>query len=249
MSKQKTKKINNRKWVAPEVSKGKREKAVEMYNQGVSMDEIRKAIHCHGLMINHIREWRNPQRSEHDVANRLKLAALRNRCCSIKDCKRQVHSRFVNARPDAEVYCLPHYREQCSIIAKKNCRRKKQRRKHKISTLEAIRRTQHPYGKPTEKERRKRIFASWKNPELDKLRKTEEYRVWRIAVVERDEYTCQHCEKTGGRLHAHHIKTFKMHEELRYEVSNGVTLCGKCHEDLHIANVDRKPFVIKMKAV
>ena len=100
-----------------------------------------------------------------------------------------------------------------------------------------------------EKERRKRIFASWKNPELDKLRKTEEYRVWRIAVVERDEYTCQHCEKTGGRLHAHHIKTFKMHEELRYEVSNGVTLCGKCHEDLHIANVDRKPFVIKMKAV
>jgi hypothetical protein len=102
--------------------------------------------------------------------------------------------------------------------------------------------------KLTETERRKRIFASWKNPELDKLRRTPEYQEWRVAVLERDEYKCQHCEKTGGRLHAHHLKTFKMHPDLRYDVDNGVTLCNKCHEDLHIANVDHKTFIIKLRA-
>jgi len=100
----------------------------------------------------------------------------------------------------------------------------------------------------SEAERRKRIFASWKNPELDKLRRTEEYKNWRVAVLERDGYKCQHCEKTGGRLHAHHIKSFKLYPDLRYDVENGVTLCKKCHEDLHIANVYRKPFVIKLRA-
>lgn len=91
----------------------------------------------------------------------------------------------------------------------------------------------------TETERRRRIFAHWRNPELDKLRETPEYKTWRIAVLERDEYTCQHCRKTGGILHAHHIKTFKMNPESRYEINNGITLCKQCHEDLHIANVDR----------
>lgn len=54
-------------------------------------------------------------------------------------------------------------------------------------------------------------------------------REWRLAVFERDNYTCVFCGKRGGKLQADHIKPFKEFPELRYELSNGRTLCVKCH--------------------
>lgn len=55
------------------------------------------------------------------------------------------------------------------------------------------------------------------------------YKSWRENVFGRDNYTCQVCEQYGGYLHADHIKSWKDHEELRFEVSNGRTLCVACH--------------------
>jgi hypothetical protein len=55
-------------------------------------------------------------------------------------------------------------------------------------------------------------------------------RDWRRSVFERDDYTCQQCGKRGGRLHAHHIKAYKDHPELRHVLSNGQTLCVECHK-------------------
>jgi hypothetical protein len=62
--------------------------------------------------------------------------------------------------------------------------------------------------------------------------KTVEYREWRTAVFERDNYTCK-CGFKGskGYITAHHIKSFAHYPELRYEVSNGITLCEKCHSE------------------
>lgn len=55
-------------------------------------------------------------------------------------------------------------------------------------------------------------------------------REWRVAVFERDEYQCQECGVRGGRLEAHHIQPYKAKPELRYELSNGLTLCIDCHK-------------------
>jgi 5-methylcytosine-specific restriction endonuclease McrA len=64
--------------------------------------------------------------------------------------------------------------------------------------------------------------------------RTLQYRQWRTAVFERDRYTCQKCGKVGGYLHAHHIKEWEYYPELRYEVSNGTTLCRvPCHREVH----------------
>jgi hypothetical protein len=93
---------------------------------------------------------------------------------------------------------------------------------------------------------KKRVFAGWKDtPEQAAFRRSPEYQNWRIIVLERDKYTCQHCEQTGGRLVVHHVKTFKMHIDLRLEPDNGIVLCNNCHEKLHLSRV-KQPKIIKI---
>lgn len=73
----------------------------------------------------------------------------------------------------------------------------------------------------------------WKggiNGENDTLRHRREYKEWRTAVYERDNYTCQCCGTRGNKLNAHHINQFANYPEIRYEINNGVTLCTKCHD-------------------
>ena len=72
----------------------------------------------------------------------------------------------------------------------------------------------------------------WKGgiyPENEKIRHSTEYKEWRIKIFERDDYTCQKCERVGCELNADHIKSFALFPELRFEISNGRTLCIECH--------------------
>jgi hypothetical protein len=66
-------------------------------------------------------------------------------------------------------------------------------------------------------------------PANKRIRGSREYTEWRIAVFQRDAYTCQECGQVGGELHADHIKPFSMFAELRFDVSNGRALCRRCH--------------------
>lgn len=73
----------------------------------------------------------------------------------------------------------------------------------------------------------------WKGGLTDKnklARKSVEWKLWREAIFERDNYTCQFCGIRGGvELHPHHIKPYSKFPGLKYEVRNGVTLCRGCH--------------------
>lgn len=60
-----------------------------------------------------------------------------------------------------------------------------------------------------------------------------EYRDWRRQVFTRDHFTCQICEEVGGKLNAHHIEPWKSNIELRYSMDNGITLCKRCHLEVH----------------
>lgn len=61
------------------------------------------------------------------------------------------------------------------------------------------------------------------------IRKSAKWREWRTAVFERDNHTCQICGKRGGEMHPDHIKRFSLFPDLRFELSNGRTLCRDCH--------------------
>lgn len=59
---------------------------------------------------------------------------------------------------------------------------------------------------------------------------------WVNAVIGRDNATCQKCGAKEIELHAHHIKSYKDHPDLRFDLDNGITLCFKCHWLTHAAS-------------
>ncbi|MFA5617303.1 MAG: HNH endonuclease [Syntrophorhabdaceae bacterium] len=79
---------------------------------------------------------------------------------------------------------------------------------------------------------KKRGKFSWlKTPKA--MRRSLKYIGWRNRVFERDNYTCQHCNQRGGELNAHHIEPYAKNKKLRFELSNGITLCETCHRTEH----------------
>ena len=98
----------------------------------------------------------------------------------------------------------------------------------------------------TSEQRRKAVISRranhgiYKSHQDRRARGSIEYKQWRQAVFERDDYTCQDCgdhnykgRKQTLRLHPHHEKPFATYPESRYDISNGVTLCTKCHRKRH----------------
>lgn len=77
----------------------------------------------------------------------------------------------------------------------------------------------------------------WKGgiyPEHLKERHSDKMKKIRLEVFKRDDYTCQNCgrkRKPKDRviLQIHHIKSFAIHKELRFDKNNIVTLCAECH--------------------
>lgn len=96
-------------------------------------------------------------------------------------------------------------------------------------------------GQKRSLETRRRISEShkgakshfWQGGRTEKTRLFRErmdYKLWREAVFKRDDYTCQMCHTRGGKLTAHHIKSFAKFPELRIVLENGQTLCHLCHK-------------------
>lgn len=78
-------------------------------------------------------------------------------------------------------------------------------------------------------------------PIIKKIRKNRAVRgrgyksvnMWRLAVLKRDNYTCQSCGKRDD-LQVHHQVHFKDISISAHEfIFNGITLCAGCHGDKH----------------
>lgn len=70
------------------------------------------------------------------------------------------------------------------------------------------------------------------------IRNSREYKLWKIAVHQRDNHKCIWCGRGQWdkklhkriKLHADHIKPFALYPELRFAIDNGRTLCEDCHK-------------------
>ena len=70
---------------------------------------------------------------------------------------------------------------------------------------------------------------------IGRVGKTErgwQFARWKKQIYKRDNYTCKKCGSIDN-LFAHHILSWKDYPELRFELENGITLCGICHKKLH----------------
>jgi len=67
----------------------------------------------------------------------------------------------------------------------------------------------------------------------DTERKTREIKEWKKKVLKRQNWTCQKCDKRGGRLEVHHIENFSSNGDKRALLKNGIVFCKKCHTKFH----------------
>jgi 5-methylcytosine-specific restriction endonuclease McrA len=94
--------------------------------------------------------------------------------------------------------------------------------------------------------------VNWKGgitPLTKKIRQSDQYKKWRTAIFQRDNYTCQDCGFRNGNgeyriFHPHHIKSFSdilydnniktLEEAINcnefWDINNGQTLCINCHK-------------------
>jgi len=91
--------------------------------------------------------------------------------------------------------------------------------------------------KKSDKTPRGEKHHNWKggiSSEINNIRGSLEYILWRDAVYKRDNWTCricgEHCKK--GNIVAHHLQKFSEFPELRFIIDNGLTLCRKCHAEI-----------------
>jgi 5-methylcytosine-specific restriction endonuclease McrA len=72
-------------------------------------------------------------------------------------------------------------------------------------------------------------------PDARRKRRNGSHASWARKVISRDHATCQRCGAKDVELHAHHIKPYESHPDLRWDVDNGMTLCAPCHWAVHSA--------------
>ncbi len=94
---------------------------------------------------------------------------------------------------------------------------------------------------------------AWKGgitPLKAQLRQIPLYKQWVLEVFQRDTFKCLLCKKKGGKLEAHHKKHFShileeynitsLNEAMScnalWDIDNGITLCKKCHKQVHNKN-------------
>ena len=58
------------------------------------------------------------------------------------------------------------------------------------------------------------------------------YKKFRTDVLKRDKFTCKMCKTKKKKVYVHHIRKWASASSLRYEVSNGITLCYNCHKEV-----------------
>jgi hypothetical protein len=99
---------------------------------------------------------------------------------------------------------------------------KKLSKEHKLKLSEAVKGSKNYQWKKDRTKLKKYIGCE--------ERRSPAYKFWRKSVCDRDNWKCRFDNNDcDGRIEVHHILSYTDFSELRYEVSNGITLCKYHH--------------------
>lgn len=68
---------------------------------------------------------------------------------------------------------------------------------------------------------------------------TKKWKDKRLKVLRRDKYICIECKRYGKITEAttvHHIYPYELFPELKLNLNNLISLCEKCHNEMHNRN-------------
>jgi len=187
--------------------------------------------------------------------------------CIEPGCTNRVSQPFRRCRHCAAIKrnADPEYRKKQSIAQRGKKRSKEARMKMSLAQRER-------FKDPEERKKCGRrlvgkangMYKDGRTTLAYSLRHCKKYEIWRKAVFERDNYTCQLCKKVGGELEAHHIRPFSIileeflkkysqfspveDKEILFElgitykpfwdINNGITLCRECHYNNYTTRPD-----------
>jgi len=169
---------------------------------------------------NMYRIWGDPfyNHNEQVILNHLSICTVK-RCNNPYYCKGlcKSHSgkkRHIKNHDKINAYTKKYYRsnkERCLNLSRE------WRRKNPEKRLASDKKYLLKYGKEFN-------MNSWKYQYAVKS--------WSKTIREMDNYMCKLCDSTI-QLNAHHIYPKLLFPELSLDLSNGVTLCKKCHGEIH----------------
>ena len=114
--------------------------------------------------------------------------------------------------------------------------------KEKVFSIE-VRLKMREAAKRVIREGRHNFYIDGRTSVNKTLRHSIDYKIWRLKVYQRDNFTCQLCNQSkSNELEAHHIKSWAKYPNLRFDVDNGITFCKKCHK---LTDSYPKQFLVK----
>lgn len=166
------------------------------------------------------------------------ITVLEDKVCPV--CNKEFHPRIEKTKTCSNkckyIYRSVTYKPTKETLKKRSIALKKVKRtkEWRDKTSKALIGNNNGHGclgKPNYKMRGKNN-PRWKGGvgRHNRDRKTLEYKNWLRAIFKRDNYTCQDCGEKGGRIEAHHIKSWELYPKLRFNIKNGQTLCKECHQ-------------------
>jgi len=112
------------------------------------------------------------------------------------------------------------------------------------------------YGRKHDEETRQKMRGenngNWNggvSSEYHLIRESSDYKLWREAILKRDNYICQECGLKRGWnkklrrrivIEVDHIKPFALFPELRFAIDNGRCLCVGCHRVTETWGLNKK---------
>ena len=81
-------------------------------------------------------------------------------------------------------------------------------------------------------------FTGFRKNKNRQFRNSINWKLWREKIFIHDDFTCQKCKVRGIYIEAHHLIPVKeciklAKENLIFDVNNGISLCRKCHMNVH----------------